>query len=136
VQAVRDRLPKLQTLFQVATMAADRTALLPGAFAYEEMLDAHGPAERIPRSPDDLVFLYTGGTTGLPKGVMWRHSDLFTVFSQGYQAIGEVPSTLEQVGAIAKRMREMGVAGPCVAAAPLMHGMAWFTSMKCRILEL
>src|SRR5215470_4573348 len=129
VQAVRDRLPALRTLIQVATTEADRTALLPGARAYEEMLAAHTPAERMARSPDDLVFLYTGGTTGLPKGVMWRHSDLFTVFSQGYQAIGEVPATVAGVGAAAKRMREMGVAGPCVAAAPLMHGMAWFTSM-------
>ena len=93
------------------------------------MLAAHVPVERIPRSPDDLVFLYTGGTTGLPKGVMWRHSDLFTVFSQGYQAIGEVLGTVKAVGEAAKRMREFGVAGPCVAAAPLMHGMAWFTSM-------
>ncbi len=60
---------------------------------------------------------------------MWQHGDLFTVFSQGYKAIGEVPTTLAEVGATAKRMREMGVSGPCLAAAPLMHGMAWFTSM-------
>jgi fatty-acyl-CoA synthase len=129
VQAVRERLPKLRTLIQVVTTEADRTPLLPGAIAYEELLAAHAPAERIPRSPDDLVFLYTGGTTGLPKGVMWRHSDLFTVFSQGYQAIGEVPTTLTRVAELAKQMREAGVSGPCLAAAPLMHGMAWFTSM-------
>ena len=129
VQAVRDRLPKLRTFLQVATTDADETPLLRGAEAYEDVLAAHVPVERIPRSPDDLVFLYTGGTTGLPKGVMWRHSDLFTVFSQGYQAIGEVPGTVKAVGEAAKRMREFGVAGPCVAAAPLMHGMAWFTSM-------
>src|SRR5262250_476784 len=116
VQAVRDRLPALRTLIQVATTEADRTALLPGAHVYEELLAAHTPAERMARSPDDLVFLYTGGTTGLPKGVMWRHSDLFTVFSQGYQAIGEVPATVAGVGAAAKRMRELGLAGPCVAA--------------------
>jgi 3-oxocholest-4-en-26-oate---CoA ligase len=129
VHAVRDRLPTLRTLIQVTTTEADRTALLPGAIAYDDFLAAHAPAERIARSPDDLVFLYTGGTTGLPKGVMWRHSDLFTVFSQGYQAIGEVPTTLTRVAELAKQMREMGVSGPCLAAAPLMHGMAWFTSM-------
>ena len=61
---------------------------------------------------------------------MWRHSDLFTVFSQGYQAIGEVPTTRRRGSAtVAKQMREAGVSGPCLAAAPLMHGMAWFTSM-------
>ena len=129
VQVVRDRLPKLRTLIQVTTAEADRAPLLPGAIAYEDFLAAHAPAERMPRSADDLVFLYTGGTTGLPKGVMWRHSDLFTVFSQGYQAIGEVPTTLTRVAEIAKQMRQAGVSGPCLAAAPLMHGMAWFTSM-------
>ena len=129
VQAVRGRLPKLRTLVQVATIETDRVPLLPGAYEYEPMLEAHAPAERIPRSPDDLVFLYTGGTTGLPKGVMWRHGDLFTVFSQGYAAIGAAPTTPAEVGAVAKQMREAGVSGPCLAAAPLMHGMAWFTSM-------
>jgi fatty-acyl-CoA synthase len=129
VQAVRDRLPKLRTLIQLSTTAADQTPLLPGAHAYEDLLGAHAPAARIARSPDDFVFLYTGGTTGIPKGVMWRHADLFTVLSQGYQALGEKPNTPSEVGAFAKRMREMGVALPCLAAAPLMHGMAWFTSM-------
>ncbi|HSQ01226.1 MAG TPA: acyl-CoA synthetase [Candidatus Dormibacteraeota bacterium] len=129
VQAVRERLPKLRLLVQVATTDADRVPLLPGAHEFETLLAAHAPAPRIDRSPDDLIFLYTGGTTGLPKGVMWRHRDLFRVFSQGYQAIGEVPATAAEAGVLAKRMREAGVSGPCLAAAPLMHGMAWFTSM-------
>jgi 3-oxocholest-4-en-26-oate---CoA ligase len=129
VQAVRDRLPKLRTFIQVATVDADNVPLLPGAHEYEALLAAHEPVAREARPSDELVFLYTGGTTGLPKGVMWRHADLFTVFSQGYRAIGETPTTVAEVGASAKRMREMGVSGPCLAAAPLMHGMAWFTSM-------
>jgi acyl-CoA synthetase (AMP-forming)/AMP-acid ligase II len=129
VQAVRDRLPKLRTLIQLATTEADQVPLLPGAHAYEALLAAHAGAERMARSPEDLVFLYTGGTTGLPKGVMWRHADLFTVLSQSYKAIGELPTTPAEVGALAKRMRELGVSAPCLAAAPLMHGMAWFTSM-------
>jgi acyl-CoA synthetase (AMP-forming)/AMP-acid ligase II len=129
VQAVRARLPKLRTLIQLATTEADQVPLLPGAHAYESLLAAHAGAERMARSPEDLVFLYTGGTTGLPKGVMWRHADLFTVLSQSYKAIGELPSTPAEAGALAKRMREMGVSAPCLAAAPLMHGMAWFTSM-------
>src|SRR4029450_2343617 len=79
----------------------------------------------------DTVFLYTGGTTGLPKGVMWTHADLFKQFSAGYMAMGgEVPTSVEGVGRAARTMREMGVAGPQIAAPPLMHGMAWFTSMS------
>ena len=129
VQAVRDRLPKLRVLVQVTTTEADRVPLLPGAIDFEAFLATHAPAPRIARSAEDLIFLYTGGTTGLPKGVMWRHADLFRVLSQSYQAIGEVPSTPAEAGALAVRMREAGVSGPLLAAAPLMHGMAWFTSM-------
>jgi len=129
VQAVRERLPKLTLLIQVTTTDADRVPLLPGAYDFEQFVAAHAPAPRVARQADDLVFLYTGGTTGLPKGVMWRHSDLFRVLSQGYQAIGEVPATPAEAGALAARMREAGVSGPLLAAAPLMHGMAWFTSM-------
>src|SRR4030095_11009548 len=113
VQTVRERLPKLRTLIQVKTTEADEMALLAGAHPYEDLLAAHAAsaarprsahalAERSPRSADELVFLYTGGTTGLPKGVMWRHGDLFTVFSQGYQALGEVPSTVGGGAAPAK----------------------------------
>ncbi|MDX2166526.1 MAG: AMP-binding protein [Deltaproteobacteria bacterium] len=129
VEAVRARLPKLRLLIQVTTTDADRVPLLAGAHDFDAFVAAHQPAPRIARQPDDLIFLYTGGTTGLPKGVMWRHQDLFQVLSQSYQAIGEIPSTPAEAGVLAKRMREGGVSGPLLAAAPLMHGMAWFTSM-------
>ena len=130
VEAVRARLPKLRTFIQVAGTDDDRRPLLDGARVYEDLIQGHGPAARIERSPEDLVFLYTGGTTGLPKGVMWQHAELFKIFSAGYAAAGgEVPATPAEAGATAKRMREMGVSGPSLAAAPLMHGMAWFTSM-------
>jgi fatty-acyl-CoA synthase len=131
VAAVRPRLPRLRLLVQVTTDDADRVPLLPGAERYEDIVATHAPAERIARSAEDHVFLYTGGTTGLPKGVMWSHADLFQQFKAGYMAMGgEVPTTVEGVGRAARTMREMGVAGPQIAAPPLMHGMAWFTSMS------
>ena len=91
---------------------------------------AHEPAARVPRASLDHVFLYTGGTTGLPKGVMWTHADLFKQFSASDMVLGDIPNTVEAVGATARTMREMGVAGPQIAAPPLMHGMTWFTSMS------
>ena len=82
------------------------------ATQYDAALAAGSPARDLPpRSNDDIYIIYTGGTTGLPKGVMWRHSDLFRVLSQSYQAIGEIPETPAHAGELAKRMRDGGVSG-------------------------
>src|SRR5258708_23414800 len=56
------------------------------ATLYEELLAAHDRMPRIERSGDDLYFLYTGATTGMPKGVMWRNQDLIKgPADSGYQ---------------------------------------------------
>jgi fatty-acyl-CoA synthase len=81
-----------------------------------------------PRTPDDLHMLYTGGTTGMPKGVMWRQDDLFARLNSGglrrYPADGSVADVHAQVAA----------AGPgqtVMPACPLMHGTGAFTAMQC-----
>ncbi|NOT40190.1 MAG: acyl-CoA synthetase [Alphaproteobacteria bacterium] len=74
VASIRDRLPGVKTWLQVKV---DGTTLPAFAQDYETFVAAHGAGDLdIKRSPDDLFFLYTGGTTGMPKGVMWRHHDL------------------------------------------------------------
>ncbi len=77
VAAIRGELPQLRHIL-VLDDASDAEANLPGAIDYEAALAAASP-ERIPgpRSGDDLYIVYTGGTTGMPKGVMWRHEDIF-----------------------------------------------------------
>ena len=130
VESVRASLPRLRMLVQVATTDEDRVPLLSGAHAYEDLLAAHAPAPRIERSGDDYVFLYTGGTTGLPKGVMWRHKALYAQLSASYMVLGgPAPVTPDEVGDAAVKLDAMGAGGPGLAAAPLMHGMAWFSSM-------
>ncbi|MFI5043238.1 MAG: AMP-binding protein, partial [Acidimicrobiales bacterium] len=76
---VRDQLPRLTVLLQVADDSGN--GLLDGAEWYEDALAGEptdlpsGLAESW--SPDDLYILYTGGTTGMPKGVLWRQADIF-----------------------------------------------------------
>ena len=83
----------------------------------------HGP---LGRSPDDLFLLYTGGTTGLPKGVMWRQDDLFVVFNRTarlrYPETGDIADVRAQVGGLEKRPVTF------VPCPPLMHGSGTFTS--------
>ena len=72
-----------------------------------------------PRSPDDLYILYTGGTTGMPKGVMWRAEDIFFGALQGGNA-GGMP--IERPEQIADSARAGG--GRTLPACPFMHGTA------------
>ncbi len=74
IAEVRADLPDLQVLLQVDDGTG--ASLLPGAVWYEDALAAADPAgPGLELSPDDLYILYTGGTTGMPKGVLWRQAD-------------------------------------------------------------
>ena len=128
VAAVRDRLPRLRAVIQVD----DGSPTLDGAVAYEELLAAHDPMSRIARSGDDLWFLYTGGTTGSPKGVMWRNEDLYgTLGGNCYPLFGEhLPERSGDAGALAARVVATGAAPILIPGSPLMHGTGVMTSIQ------
>ena len=75
--AVIDDLPKLTHLVMIPDgSGASQAGLDP--VAYDDALAAGSPERDFgPRSGDDIVMIYTGGTTGMPKGVMWRAEDIF-----------------------------------------------------------
>lgn len=80
------------------------------------------------RSGDDLLLLYTGGTTGMPKGVMWRQDDLFNVVGAGGNvALGIPPG--ESVEELVDRIDPAGRGLVVLSACPLMHGTGQFTSL-------
>ncbi len=85
------------------------------------------------RSGDDLLFMYTGGTTGMPKGVMWRQEDLFKVLGGGGNLLEGLPAldTAAEAGerARASEGREGSIMRLVLAAAPLMHATAQFTAL-------
>ena len=118
LRKIRADLPHLQVLLQVADESGN--ALLPGAIDYEEAL-ACSSAER-PRcawSGDDLYVLYTGGTTGLPKGVLWRQEDIFFAALGGHPPGGTRHASVQSVVEGARRSSARALPAP-----PFMHGAA------------
>ncbi|MEI6498170.1 MAG: acyl-CoA synthetase [Actinomycetota bacterium] len=121
VARVVDRLPKLKLLVEVDD---GNPGQVPGALAYEDVLAGHDPMPRITRAEDDIYMLYTGGTTGMPKGVMYAMGGMTSGFViSGYPLIGitpptdaaEIPALVKAAVAADNRIRSV----PC---APLMHG--------------
>ncbi len=124
VEQVRRATGGPEVLLQVADESGN--ALLEGAVDYEEALasaSADAPAD--PPSADDLYILYTGGTTGMPKGVLWRPSDIYFAALGG--AIpgggGEHPDLDSVVAAAAGGLRVL-------PSPPFMHGAAHWASMN------
>ncbi|GAB3270832.1 acyl-CoA synthetase [Parahaliea aestuarii] len=123
IAEVLDSAPDLKTLVYVDDdSGADPAAV--GSAGYEEVL-AGQPAGRDfeERADDDLFVLYTGGTTGMPKGVMWPHKAVFYAAMGGggwYHPDGAITEP-EQ---IASRVGDFPIIG--MALAPLMHGACWW----------
>ncbi len=121
--AVLGELPPMELLLQVDD--APGQELLPGALDYEAALAAASPdGAPVELSPDDLYILYTGGTTGMPKGVLWRQHDIF-MGAMGGRSIGSweaVHSSQE----IAERAAAGGLR--TMPIPPLMHGAAQWAS--------
>lgn len=118
VAAVRAQLPRLRARLVVedgSGASPEGTDAEPLAAA----VAAASPARDFaPRSPDDLYMIYTGGTTGFPKGVMWRQEDFFFAGMMGGNPMGEPPARPEDVAARAAEKAPQAV----MSAAPLIHG--------------
>ena len=122
--AVRTELPLLHTFVMVddTSLPAASAAGLPViecAIEYEAALTAASPARDFaPRSADDLYILYTGGTTGMPKGVMWRAEDVFFGAFGGGNLGGAPIETPEAIVDTIDTSRRV------LPACPFMHGTA------------
>src|SRR6476646_10632887 len=123
---VADALPGAPQLKHVVVLDDGSDEQFTG-IDYETAL-AEGGAERDfePRSNDDVYILYTGGTTGMPKGVMWRHEDVWRTLGGGFNFVTGEPLENEFVQA------ELGkVTGGMVrlCLAPLIHGNAQWAAL-------
>jgi len=120
---IRGRLPNLRVLLQVDDGSGE--PLLPGALDYARAVAGASPAgPPVEPSPDDLYILYTGGTTGAPKGVLWRQEDVYHGAMAGGATGLPGAGSLEQLVAEAENGSFMRV----LPAPPLMHGAAQWVS--------
>lgn len=127
---VTEALPLMATVTTLVQVD-DGSPLVDGSEWYHEIVESAVPAERIERSGEDTLMLYTGGTTGNPKGVVWRHVDLFGALAYtSYSTAGiEIPTTPSDVGRIAAELQASGKSPVMLCAPPLMHGTALFLAI-------
>jgi fatty-acyl-CoA synthase len=122
---VAPHLPHLRGVLVVGDAGAHAsTGTLPGAESYERVAGTDREPAAVPRSGEDHLFLYTGGTTGMPKGVMWRQSDLYLRLAGG--GLQPPPATLDELRAL---VREPPLPVRVLIGPPLMHGTGWFTAV-------
>jgi len=126
ITAVRPNCPQVRLWVQVGG-----GELLEGAKHFEDLIAEHEPAPPIERSGDDLWFLYTGGTTGNPKAVMWPHGELQKSGAAYYGPLGRsVPTQVDQAVEAACELHERNRVTRVLAAAPLMHGTSGIVSLQ------
>jgi fatty-acyl-CoA synthase len=94
--------------------------LLAGAITLEDALAAGTADQDVPTSPDDLLMICTGGTTGRPKGVMWRQGDIYVSSMNGadHDAVEEIHQKVQHAGP------------PWFAVSPLMHAAGMWTAFS------
>jgi len=121
--AILPQLPPMALLLQVDDGSGE--PLLPGALDYEEALAgaSDAPSDLEP-SDDDLYIVYTGGTTGMPKGVLWRQHDIF------YAAMGGRLPGSEPVASLEDLLSRVpyGAMMRILPAPPFMHGAGHWTA--------
>ncbi len=123
IKAIQADFPALRTLIHVEDESLADTADIESS-AYEKALSECSDIRSFPeRADDDLFILYTGGTTGMPKGVMWPQKALFFAAMGGggwFHPDGAIDLPEE----ISSRVTEAAIVG--MALAPLMHGACWW----------
>src|SRR6202008_2810671 len=111
-------LPPIGTELLVSIDDGSGAAELPGAVSLDDALAAGSPEFHLAGSPDDLIMMCTGGTTGRPKGVLWRQSDMYVLSMVGadHASVTEIHDKVRNGGP------------PWFAVSALMHAAGMWTA--------
>lgn len=122
IEEIRPRLPGVKLYLQVDD--GTEAPPLAGALAYEAALASATATPRAPRPADDVYMLYTGGTTGMPKGVMYENGAFCAAMAAGGFAIRglEAAESVADLVAKAQALQAAGASPVSVPACPQMHG--------------
>ena len=126
-------LPKVKVVVEVDEAGVGPNpagAQIPSLIAHADAVTTPPRAPRIERSLEDLWFLYTGGTTGMPKGVMWPHRSIIGAGATNFRPYATgTPDSIEFFAEVARAAHD-GERAPLrlLPAAPLMHGTSALTS--------
>jgi 3-oxocholest-4-en-26-oate---CoA ligase len=126
IERIRDRVPRIRTWLWVD----DGDGLCPDwAVPYEEAANSHADRVVPPwgRSGDQIMMTYTGGTTGMPKGVMWRQDDLFRNLVSQVNPVYKDSEADPEI--VRDQVKDVGPVG--LPACPLMHGTGLYTQLIC-----
>jgi acyl-CoA synthetase (AMP-forming)/AMP-acid ligase II len=123
IAAIKEQAPRLKTFVHVADGSGCDPAPIDSVELEIALAGQDAGRDFGPRADDDLFILYTGGTTGMPKGVMWPHKSVFFA-AMGGGGWFHPDGAITEPEQIADRIGDFTIVG--MALAPLMHGACWW----------
>ena len=120
IKEIAGSLPNIKAWIEVSDGTESK---FDQSLKYQDLLSQHSPMKRIHRDPETIYMLYTGGTTGMPKGVMYKQGEFLVYLFRTLKAMGyDVPEDLSDLESRIEASKSSNEFIRSVVGCPLMHG--------------
>ncbi len=120
IKEIASSLPNIKAWIEVSDGTESH---FPDALKYDELLESSSPMDRIYRDPETIYMLYTGGTTGMPKGVMYKQGEFLVFLFRTLKAMGyDVPEDINNLEEQIHNFKKDDTFIRSLIGCPLMHG--------------